>query len=562
MLDSYSLRRSRRLLPFLLSFLIAFPLRAQQPEKLVESIEIRVINVDVMVTDAKGNIVTGLTKDDFILYENRTPQAITNFYEERAVTSTPASRPASPAEDVDAIVEPRTRRVIFFIDNSSIHPFGRNQILVGLEEFAAKTLRSGDEIMVVTWGPGLKVELPFTTNVAAIAPALKRVAAQNTGAASLVNQRRETERRIQNEVDMISVLGVQDCYAAALTHTRFYSEQVRNQVRSMVTALNGVISSLAGQDGKKAVIFSGQALPMYPGIEMFQHTDEAFAPYFGTRGPTSRTEAISRGEGALQESITRTANANGVTFYVVNSRGGQDESETPAERSVPRSDEVRFLEFSNSATSLMKIADSTGGVAVLQPSDYAATFEGIARDFDSYYSLGYRSSSPEAGERDIRVVAKNPAYKVRSRQGLVVQTNEAEIADRVIGNLYREATSSDIILQVSTGRVQKQRRGRFKVPVEVRIPTSAFTLIPQGAELAGGFTVFIGVADQNGNVSEVTHKSQQLRIPAADEKTLRGKHVTFVMDAILRGGENTVSVAVVDDLSRAIGFARASVAAR
>ena len=49
--------------------------------KLVESIDVKVINVDVVVTDKKGNAVTGLTKDDFELFENGQPKLITNFYE-------------------------------------------------------------------------------------------------------------------------------------------------------------------------------------------------------------------------------------------------------------------------------------------------------------------------------------------------------------------------------------------------------------------------------------------------------------------------------------------------
>src|SRR6266852_1703677 len=60
----------------------ALTVRAQE-NKLVETIEVRVTNVDVVVTDRQGNPVSGLTKDDFQLFENRKPQTITNFYEVR-----------------------------------------------------------------------------------------------------------------------------------------------------------------------------------------------------------------------------------------------------------------------------------------------------------------------------------------------------------------------------------------------------------------------------------------------------------------------------------------------
>ena len=51
--------------------------------QLSESIEVRVVNVDVMVADRDGRPVTGLTKDDFEIFEDKKPQVITSFYDVR-----------------------------------------------------------------------------------------------------------------------------------------------------------------------------------------------------------------------------------------------------------------------------------------------------------------------------------------------------------------------------------------------------------------------------------------------------------------------------------------------
>src|SRR5256885_14744736 len=69
--------------------------------KLVETIEVHVVNVDVVVTDREGNRVRGLTRDDFELYEDKRPQTITNFYEARDDVRPPAAQApaaAAPAE--------------------------------------------------------------------------------------------------------------------------------------------------------------------------------------------------------------------------------------------------------------------------------------------------------------------------------------------------------------------------------------------------------------------------------------------------------------------------------
>src|SRR4051812_30152783 len=67
----------------------------QQPSselpKLVESIDVKVINIDVVVTDRKGNPITGLTKDDFELYENGQPKLISTFYEVQGKKATNVS---------------------------------------------------------------------------------------------------------------------------------------------------------------------------------------------------------------------------------------------------------------------------------------------------------------------------------------------------------------------------------------------------------------------------------------------------------------------------------------
>ena len=64
----------------------------------------RVIGVDVVVTDKKGNAVTGLTKDDFQIFENGIEKPISNFSEiegkavaQSVVVPLPGAPPPPPA---------------------------------------------------------------------------------------------------------------------------------------------------------------------------------------------------------------------------------------------------------------------------------------------------------------------------------------------------------------------------------------------------------------------------------------------------------------------------------
>ena len=52
--------------------------RAMAP--VTERVEVSVTNIDVIVTDSKGNRIPDLTKNDFEVFQDGVPQVISNFY--------------------------------------------------------------------------------------------------------------------------------------------------------------------------------------------------------------------------------------------------------------------------------------------------------------------------------------------------------------------------------------------------------------------------------------------------------------------------------------------------
>jgi len=77
--------------------------------------------------------------------------------------------------------ELRQRRLVIFIDNYSIHPFQRKQIFQSIERSLDTLLRPGDEAMVVPWYRGLRIEQPFTTDLASLRSGIARVAETGSG---------------------------------------------------------------------------------------------------------------------------------------------------------------------------------------------------------------------------------------------------------------------------------------------------------------------------------------------------------------------------------------------
>src|SRR4051794_39447420 len=132
--------------------------------QLVESVEVKVTNVDVVVTDKSGKPVTGLTRDDFVILEDGKPQPITNFSEIREETAVPeaatgqAPSPVKPPEENSR----RPRRIVVFIDNYSLHPFRRGEVFGAIDRSFDKLFRPGDQAMVAAWNRGLRIVVPFT----------------------------------------------------------------------------------------------------------------------------------------------------------------------------------------------------------------------------------------------------------------------------------------------------------------------------------------------------------------------------------------------------------------
>lgn len=172
----------KRTFAILAALAIALPSGAQkknqepEPQRIVEVLDVRIINVDVIVTDKKGNFVPNLTADDFTILENGVPKPISNFYEvqgsiaknvigeEPAPEAAPAPAPAARKE----IPEEMKRRIIFYVDNLSLSPFNRNRVFQQMKDFVTQVMRPGDEAMIATYNRSMKVRVPFTRDTGQI----------------------------------------------------------------------------------------------------------------------------------------------------------------------------------------------------------------------------------------------------------------------------------------------------------------------------------------------------------------------------------------------------------
>ena len=72
----------------------------------------------------------------------------------------------------------------------------------------------------------------------------------------------------------------------------------------------------------------------------------------------------------------------------------------------------------------------------------------------------------------------------------------------------------------------------------------------------GGFSVYCAVANKEGDMSDVSRQSHQIRVPNSDYPKLKGKYYAYSLDLLMERGPNKISIGVVDDVSNITGFDR------
>ncbi len=537
-------------------------------ENVSESIEVRVVNVDVVVRDRAGKPVTGLKKEDFEIYENGQKREITNLYEVNAapvaakqVAKTPAAEPPAAPAVTEPPVEIRPRNIVMFVDNYSLQPARRDKVLQSLQKFIDQHLRPDDQVMLVLCTQQVKVITPFTNDKKAIqagVDAIKQVvsaSSNRTAALALL------KRRIAENVDVgkEGKYPWRDLYNQSLMNVESFIEEEIMSSRFTLSALGQVTSALAGLEGKNVVIFAGAHLPEHPGAELYQSLYSSFSPFMSNL--TLSTESITGKTGSMAhysiEEAAKQASANNVALYIIDAADSRDD--VSAETSAPADKVEQFTSFTNTAMAYQTLARISGGLALTNSDNFDSAFQSLATDLNAYYSLGFKPASATASvSRKIVVKMKNPEYRFRARETYIQKpaVKEDEMSTRVIANLYKPDPRNTWEVAVKTGASEKDG-DEYRIPIVVTFAPT-ITLEPEGENLAGNFAVYIVVGSASGT-SKVIRNVHAVKVLTDAEDDFREKQMTYKAVIRMSPGENTLSVGIVDQAGSNAGFASTKV---
>lgn len=560
-----------RILAILIAFVaLAAPAAAQQeaaegngagePEiddLFIDRVDVNIVNVDVYVTDKKGNRVNGLTRDDFEILEDGGPVKISNFYAVEEGRPTDESAPAAAASSErepqlslrpQAPVVPEDQRLhlILYFDNLFLKPFNRNKVVRQVRQFLHRNITEGDRVMLVTFDRSIHVRQEFTSDMRAIGEALGDIETLSAFAVQGNSERRDVIRRFEGAATSLE----------AEAHIDLYAKSLHFDVTTTIRYLKDMVGSLAGLPGRKAILHVSDGIPMTAAEDLFFMLNDRWQDE--SAGATLRSNQYSSRR--LFRELTASANTNRVTFYTIEAAGLRAHTSLSAEYGGGRDREglgsgsraeADFIRSASMQESLMMMAHDTGGLATISTNNFDGALTHMANDFRTYYSLGYEPSHNGDGRyHDIEVKVKRKGLKLRHRNGYRDKTVETQLSEGTLAALLYgfETNPMKVELRFSPARPGDES-GRYLLPIEVRVPLGNATLIPKTEVYQGQLRFSVAVIDDQGRMSPVEQTPVPLAIPLAQIEAARGQYYVYTVELKMRRGQQKVAVGVRDELA-------------
>ena len=331
---------------------------------------VELINVHATVTDQSGRFVPGLTKEDFRVFDEEQPQAVTHFNAERVPVSLGIVVDTSGSMDGDKMIAARQ----------------------ALDRFLFQLTDPDDEVFLYRFD----------------------------NAPELVEGWTRDKRRVSESLNRMQPRGSTSLYDAVADAVRL-AQQGHNRKKAVVVISDGNdTSSRTDVFAVKQLIRETEVLVYAIGIDSGSSNQRVSMPWSpGTwtqrRGPTGQPRPIPlpfpmpggrRPPNSPPPPVPQPPSGPPISGGILRPRGGSGGQ---------GDDRVNVA-------ALRDITDDSGGRTeiVRWTRDLDPAVAGIADELSRQYYLGYSATGTKDGRwHSIRVEVRQPSYRVRARRGYV-----------------------------------------------------------------------------------------------------------------------------------------------
>ncbi|MEW5983095.1 MAG: VWA domain-containing protein [Acidobacteriota bacterium] len=361
--------------------------------------EVNYVEVDAVVRDASGRFVPDLTKEDFQVFEDGKPQAVTAF----SLVRIPIERDDRPLfmtrqvePDVYSNVgRPEGRLYVIVLDDLHTDFRRSTRVRQAARRFIERNLGANDLAAVLLVSG--RTSQDFTNNRRLLVEAVDQFMGRKLRSPTLEKMDEYTRTRLLRQAG--------DPLKDPTEFERAYN------ARSLLSTVKNLADWLSGIHGRrKAVVLVSEGIDY--DIYDFMNNADASTILDSTRD------------------VIASATRGNVQLYTIDPRGLATMGDEQMEMQAPITDDAEasklgvsslFGELRLAQDSLRVLAEETGGFAAVNSNEFESAFSRMVEENSTYYVLGYHPSNDkrDGRYRRIEVRVARPGLEVRARKGYV-----------------------------------------------------------------------------------------------------------------------------------------------
>ena len=535
----------------------------------VVKVSTSLVQLDVVVTDKKGNQITDLSPEDFEIYVNGKKQDISNFSyifsktEESEDTKETKLTKAEkkklkysvPPPPSKLKLEKVRRTYALVVDDLGLSFPSVPYVKDTLKKFIREQMQEGDLVAIVRTGSGIGALQSFTTDKDQLLAAVNKIRwnPQGRGGAEYFSPIQKT---LKEEIAATSKSG--DTVEGAESDTEFENAnaEFRNENFSIGTlgGVSYVIRGMRELPGRKAVMLFTEGFSLVANNQ-----------------PTQVFDAMRR--------IADLANRSSVVIYTLDPRGLQvpgmanagDDITNVFVGGAGNAEAARSLResgFLDSQQSLRFLAYETGGLPFVNNNNLQKGLKKAIEDQSGYYLIGYE---PDEGTFDpkkakfnkVKINVNREGLKVRYRSGFfgIPDSKIAPIENKTPGQQIYGALSSpfsvnDISLSLNTLFAEGEKKKMYlRSLVTIDANNLKFT---KGSDetYTANFDILAVTFGDNGKIVDESAKNYSMKLGEKAYRRALEKGVIYdLLIPVKKSGAYQFRVALRDSATSKVGSA-------
>jgi VWFA-related protein len=528
------------------------PQEIQKPEtEDVVRITTNLVQVDAVVTDKNGKVVTDLKPEEIKILEDGREQKITNFLYN--VTETPAApaRTEKPATvDKNAPPTPPTRlkpeeirrTIAIVVDDLGLSFESTHFVRGALKRFVDEQMQAGDLVAIIRTGGGMGALQQFTMDKRQLYAAIERVKWNSSGRGGIgafaplqpptpgdhgadVDKQNEELNQFREDMFSVGTLG----------------------------AISYVVKGLRELPGRKSILLVSDGFRIY-------NQEDASRNYLAL-------EKLRR--------LVDEAGRASVVIYTMNATGLQTMGLTAADNPGSGNIEQMLSSRRNAAFETQEgldyLAQQTGGIAIKNNNDLSSGIRRVLEDQKGYYLIGYRPDNstfdPRTGRRTFHKltlkVTRPGKFNVRMRNGFYGVSDadrrvpvQRTLAQQLVGALTSPFGATGVHLQLTSLFSYDPKAGaimRSMLHIDARDLT--FTTEANGMHKCT-FDVLAMTFGDNGVPVDQLGRTYTMQLPEVLHK--RAQHdglVYYVTVPLKKAGAYQLRISLRDSSTERVGSA-------